>query len=132
MILARPARRPAGEHIVPLINVVFLLLIFVMLAGRMAQPEPFKVTPPDANAGKTARVSQIVVLISADGRIAVDGAPTERRSVGAAVRAASSGGLRIVVKADRNAEAVAVIGVLEALKALEIETTELVTQAGGG
>ena len=36
--------------ILPLINVVFLLLIFFMIAGQLAEQAPFEVEPPASDA----------------------------------------------------------------------------------
>ena len=49
---ARP-RRPR-ESAVPMINIVFLLLIFFLMTATIAPPAPFAVTPPAAErAGET-------------------------------------------------------------------------------
>lgn len=50
MSLRRPRRQPR-ENIVPMINVVFLLLIFFLMTAQIAPPEPFEVTLPTARAG---------------------------------------------------------------------------------
>ena len=38
-------RKNSEEHILPLINVVFLLLIFFMIAGRLSASDPFEIDP---------------------------------------------------------------------------------------
>lgn len=43
-----PSRPPKGESIVPMINVVFLLLVFFLMTAQIAPPDPFEVTPPSA------------------------------------------------------------------------------------
>ena len=49
MQFRRPTRKPdSEERVLPLINVVFLLLIFFMLAGRLSEAELFEVTPPES------------------------------------------------------------------------------------
>src|SRR3546814_6397158 len=57
MQLRRRSRRfDSEEAILTLINVVFLLLIFFMLAGRMTEPSPFAIAPPvSAEAGRAER-----------------------------------------------------------------------------
>ncbi|NHX27772.1 biopolymer transporter ExbD, partial [Escherichia coli] len=39
-------RRDRGENIVPMINVVFLLLIFFLMTAQIGPPAPIDVTPP--------------------------------------------------------------------------------------
>ncbi|WP_322867174.1 biopolymer transporter ExbD [Aquicoccus sp. G2-2] len=45
MDIPRPVRRPRGEAILPMINVVFLLLIFFLMTAELAPPEPVAVAP---------------------------------------------------------------------------------------
>jgi biopolymer transport protein ExbD len=51
---ARP--RPRGESVVPMINVVFLLLIFFVMTATIVPPDPFAARPPSsARAGAAER-----------------------------------------------------------------------------
>jgi biopolymer transport protein ExbD len=50
MDFSDPPRRRPQENLLPMINVVFLLLIFFLISARMTPPEPFAVSPPDALA----------------------------------------------------------------------------------
>lgn len=63
-----PRRRPRGETIVPMINVVFLLLIFFLMTSRLAPPDPFEVAPPQAETADDGRVAPIL-YVSAKGEI---------------------------------------------------------------
>ncbi|PLS22599.1 ExbD/TolR family protein [Neptunicoccus cionae] len=49
MDFAPPPKRRTGESIVPMINVVFLLLIFFLMTSEIKPPEPFEVTLPSAD-----------------------------------------------------------------------------------
>ncbi|MFV0515026.1 MAG: biopolymer transporter ExbD [Jhaorihella sp.] len=44
-------RRPAQESIVPMINVVFLLLVFFLLTAQIAPTDPVEVTAPHSDSG---------------------------------------------------------------------------------
>ncbi|MBT9384940.1 biopolymer transporter ExbD [Pseudooceanicola sp. CBS1P-1] len=59
-----PPRRPRAESIVPMINVVFLLLIFFLMTSRLTPAEPFKVTPPQAAEGTEAEGTGVLYLSS--------------------------------------------------------------------
>lgn len=67
-----PAPKPRASQdraIVPMINVVFLLLIFFLMSATLAPPDPFEVTPPTADGPQTD--SQPGTLyISASGELA--------------------------------------------------------------
>ena len=58
-----------SENILPLINVVFLLLIFFLLAGTFATPDLFYVEPPVSQIDNPDSVSDMTILIDTDGVI---------------------------------------------------------------
>jgi biopolymer transport protein ExbD len=69
MRIPAPARRPRSEAIVPMINVVFLLLIFFMMTSRIAPTPPIEVTPPSATQ-ETLAEGEAVLWIGPDGLLA--------------------------------------------------------------
>lgn len=68
MQIDMPPRRPRGESIIPMINVVFLLLIFFLLTAQITQPTPFPLTPPDS-ASDIPSQNRDVLYISAEGEL---------------------------------------------------------------
>ncbi|KEO56117.1 biopolymer transporter ExbD [Thioclava pacifica] len=62
-------RRSLPEPLLPMINVVFLLLIFFLLAATLAQPTPFEVSPPEASGGGAAEPGDLTLFVGADGRL---------------------------------------------------------------
>tara|TARA_R110002096_G_scaffold79847_9_gene187456 strand:+ start:1994 stop:2416 length:423 start_codon:yes stop_codon:yes gene_type:complete len=129
---SRP-RPGEDDRILPLINVVFLLLIFFMLAGRLAVSDPFAVEPPVTESAGAVEVSSLTVLLSADGKVALDGSVVARPVLMAAIteRLAVEPGAQVVVKADAAAEAAAVIGLLRQIRAAGAADMHLLTRAGG-
>lgn len=65
-----PAPVPARnrESVVPMINVVFLLLIFFLMTSQIAPPDPVEVTPPVSEAGAPVDQGDRLFL-SADGSL---------------------------------------------------------------
>ena len=132
---ARKADPEAG--ILPLINVVFLLLIFFMLAGRLIQAAPFSVEPPvSAEAGAAPgpgaeRPRQATVLLAADGRVALNGRPLDPAALQEAVaeQLAQQPDLPVNLKADGDAEASAVVEVMEQLRDAGVRRLQLFAQA---
>jgi biopolymer transport protein ExbD len=61
--------RKQNENLLPMINVVFLLLIFFLIAARLTAPEPFAVTPPEAHV-ETEADGKFTLYLSADGQMA--------------------------------------------------------------
>lgn len=66
MDFSEPHRRPRQESIVPMINVVFLLLIFFLMTSHLAKPEPFDVTLPDAASEKQPD-SELILYVDKTG-----------------------------------------------------------------
>lgn len=73
MKITRPAPRHHPETIIALIDVVFFLLVFFMLIGRMDATAPFEVTPPTAQTGADMPAGGITLSVGTDGALALDG-----------------------------------------------------------
>ena len=73
MKLKRPPAKPMPETIVALIDVVFFLLVFFMMVGRMDATAPFEVTPPYGETGSDMPAGGATVSVAEDGRLALDG-----------------------------------------------------------
>jgi len=66
-----PRKPRAGQDraIVPMINVVFLLLVFFLMTASLTPPDPFEITAPVAGADPIERQPD-TLYIAADGRLA--------------------------------------------------------------
>ena len=69
MDFSDPAPRGARDSIVPMINIVFLLLVFFLLTVTVRPPSPFAVAPPESAARAVAEADR-TLYIAADGRLA--------------------------------------------------------------
>ena len=120
MKLARRPRPAHGETIVALIDVVFFLLVFFMLIGRMDATAPFRVDPPIALSGADMPSGGVTLAISAAGELALDGAALPRDALERRLRAllARDADLRLRVNAHRDAElrhVLPLVGLAEAI-----------------
>lgn len=106
MKLNRPARNPHSETIIALIDVVFFLLVFFMLIGRMDATAPFDVRPATAVTGQDMPAGGITLAVSAAGELALDGneIPRSALSPALAARLADDPELRLRINAHRAAE----------------------------
>lgn len=132
MKIAPPTEDNRTElSVVPLVNVVFLLLIFFMLVGQVSSPEPLDVQPPRSSSGSDAEPGQpIRVLLTRDGQIAVErvvvpaGGLTRRVADILAAQPAAS----FQIKADARVDAVQVIRTMESLRDAGVERLTLLTE----
>lgn len=124
-------RRPKNdeERILPLINVVFLLLIFFMLAGRLAASDPFEITPPRSASEGNPNQQDMLVLIDAEGRLALDGEVVSESDLKQTVadRLDNNGRPSVRVKADGRADANGVVAIMETLREAGVTQLELLT-----
>ena len=129
-----PRSKNDDERILPLINVVFLLLIFFMLAGRLAASDPFQIAPPLSASEGPSTARDLVVLVGADGRLALDGEIMDEAALQSALvaRLSGEGGANLHLKADGRAEATRVVAVMELLREAGVEKLKLLTVPGSG
>lgn len=123
MDFSTPPPRPRTESIVPMINVVFLLLIFFLMTSNLATPEPFEVTPPDA-AASVEPEADYVLYIDKAGTLSFEGA--ENTEALDAIAALNTSVTSIQVRADAELEAAAMARVLIDLTTAGLSQVELI------
>lgn len=129
MNLPRPQGGVRGEpQLLPMINIVFLLLIFFMLVGLVSVPGEQDVTPPRSVAEQAGGRDAAQLLVRADGSAEFLG----RRYADDAALAgavAASGVAAIAVRADADVEAARLVALLAALREAGIARVRLLTRA---
>ena len=124
-----PRPKSDDERILPLINVVFLLLIFFMFAGKLAATDPITVKPPQSESENPINTRELVIVMSADGRLAFDGELIEE----AVLEDAVAGKLdtepppRVWLKADSGTESIQAIAIMEILRKAGVKRLKLLT-----
>ncbi|PPR30808.1 MAG: hypothetical protein CFH32_00515 [Alphaproteobacteria bacterium MarineAlpha9_Bin2] len=71
-IFLKRNKRTRTPNLVPLINIVFLLLIFFMLTGTLKRYDIFDISPPQSTTGADAEAPELVILISKSNQIALN------------------------------------------------------------
>jgi biopolymer transport protein ExbD len=125
----RPRRRREEERVLPLVNVVFLLLVFFMLAGRLTTADPFEIEPPVSESEARPAEGPGRIALGRDGRLALDGVEMEREALVAAVaeRLAEAPESELQIKAHGEGEAARLVELLAALRAEGVEAARLTT-----
>jgi biopolymer transport protein ExbD len=126
-----PARGGVDEQrMLPMINLVFLLLIFFMLAGAIAAGERFRVHPPRSAEAAAATLSGTALLVAADGRLALGMEPLSDGELTARLEEwlAEHGGQAVLqVKADADTDAAQVTRLLGRVQQAGVTRVHLLT-----
>jgi biopolymer transport protein ExbD len=135
-------RRPPSDepeiNLIPFIDVLLVVLIFLMLSTTYSKFTELQVTLPVANADAPRdRPAEIVVSVAADGRYAVDRQAVDGRSVdllAAALRSAAAERQEpfIIISADASAAHQSVINVLDAARRAGLPRITFAAQVDGG
>lgn len=126
-------------NLIPFIDVLLVVLIFLMLSTTYSKYSELQITLPVADAEKLKeRPGEILVSVTADGQYLVNRQPLEGRSVElltAALRAAATEGSGeasvVIVSADALAAHQSVINVLDAARRASLPRLTFATQVNG-
>ena len=131
----RPRHRDEPEiNLIPFIDVLLVVLIFLMLSTTYSKFTELKVTLPVADAEQQRdRPKEIIVAVAADGRYAVNKTAVDDRSVAilaqALTQAATAGPDSIVIiSADATAPHQSVVTVMEASRRAGLSQITFATQ----
>jgi len=128
-------KEPLEINLVPLIDVMMVILIFLMITTTYNRYTELAINLPSADSEKQAeRTNEITVLVNAQGQYVVNRRPVPFRSVSdlsdELKRAAGAAKEPVVViSADANATHQAVIRVMEAARLAGLSQITFTTQA---
>jgi biopolymer transport protein ExbD len=126
-----PRRRRAGVRLTPLIDVVFILLVFFMLASSFLDWRGFDLSLPPADAAPDPALAPIVVAVDVDGQLRVGGAELPADRLAERIRALRDVAPErpVVVQPAARAPVQATVDVLDRLRAAEVAAVSLAEAA---
>ena len=125
-------------NLIPFIDVLLVILIFLMLSTTYSKFTELQVTLPVADAEKLRdHPREIIVAIAADGRYAIDHKAVDGRDVqtlvaALAAAAQGAGDTMVVISADANAAHQSVINAMDAARRAGLPRLTFATQTSGG
>ena len=128
-------REPLEINLVPLIDVMMVILIFLMITTTYNRYTELQINLPSADSEKQAeRTNEVAVLVNAQGQYVINRRPVPFRSVNdlsdELKRAAGAAKEPVVViSADANATHQAVIRVMEAARLAGLSQITFTTQS---
>lgn len=136
MKFARRGRHEASVELTPLIDVVFLLLIFFMVSTTFIRETQLKIDLPEA-AGELQEIEEDIIEITVDriGDYAVNDRLLVSNDIGTLVRALESvleaeggTGSRLIITADANASHQSVVRAMDAAGKVGLTRISITTQ----
>ncbi len=125
-------------NLIPFIDVLLVVLIFLMLSTTYSKFTELQINLPAAEADKLReRPGEIVVAVAADGRYsvnrqAVDGRSVELLTAALAAAAAGRPDLVVIISADATTAHQAVVNVLDAARRAGLSRLTFAAQAAPG
>lgn len=129
-----PRRRTTDdERILPLINIVFLLLIFFMVSGQITASDPFVVKPPESQTDAVAGERELVIHLGVDGQLALDGAQVSETEFEILLSKRLNFGKpeTVWLKSDGQADTDQLISLMETMRDSGVEDLKLLTTRRG-
>jgi biopolymer transport protein ExbD len=132
-LAVRPRASERHDRMIPMINVVFLLLTFFLIAGTMRAGDPLRIEPPLLAAEGAVDRQSPVLGVEADGTLYVQGRPMDGDRAIAALKQALAGdaGKQLHIKADRRTPAEIILPLLRRLRDSGIEDVYLIAVKTG-
>lgn len=128
--LTRNQRRQAtDDNLIPLINIVFLILIFFLVAGRISAHDSVLFSAPKSVQENQLEEEDITILLDADGGIWLNSQPVDNDLQTRLGTLSINADTVVVLKVDAGLNAPVLDPVLSALQSLGIQRLKLVTIA---
>lgn len=126
--------RSLDEKIIPMINIIFLLLVFFLIAGNLSELVREDVVPPRSSSGGVAVAAPAAWVLARDGTVIVDGREMTLEEVaGWLAGPGTPRPRRIVLRADGATRSALLLPLMDLLRDRGVEKIALVTinETGG-
>jgi len=119
------------EWRMPLISVVFLMLAFFLVTGKMQSGEPVKVDLPEGVIDEAKPAEPVTVYIGADGFVYLFDQVVEARFAPFMLRSffLKEGHRSVQIRADKNADAEAMVDLMEKMREIKIDEIVILTES---
>jgi biopolymer transport protein ExbD len=126
--------RRKGNHshlnIAPLVDVVFLLLLFFMLTSHFIQEPAIKIRLPDSTTAESMREISRTVTITKNGEIYFMDRQVDLKNLGTAIQNSLPGREKdfLRIKADKEVDVGLLVSVIDEVRLSDVKTFSIVTE----
>ena len=117
------------ENILPLVNIVFLLLIFFMVAGKFIKPDILAVTVPNSKTEIKAKNNVLIIVMSHKNQFSIGTKLYEKEALINAVasRITLEDSFIVQLKADYRVKSKDILDIMNTLGTTGLESIQLLT-----
>jgi biopolymer transport protein ExbD len=115
-----------------LIDVAFILVIFIVLAANFDRIQKLDVSLPEALASRQADPTSLTITIPANGPVLIGDRAVEPGQVGAVLRSVRAKYKSVLLLADQSAPIQRAVEILGEVRALNFDSVGIATKTPGG
>ena len=108
-------------NLTPMLDVVFIMLIFFNVTTSFIKESGVEIDRPEASAATPRPDAQVLIAVTPEGVVWVDGQPVDLHRVGQQVAGMLSGEGSVVIQADRESTTGVLIEVMDRLQQAGVE-----------
>lgn len=108
-------------NLTPMLDVVFIMLIFFIVTTSFIKESGVEIERPESSAASPRPDTQVLVALTPEGAVWVDGNPVDAHRVGQKVAGMVSDDGGVVIQADRDSTTGLLIEVMDRLKQAGVE-----------
>jgi biopolymer transport protein ExbD len=108
----------ADINIVPFVDIILVVLIIFMVTTPFIMKPSININLPKAGSGEDTTPSELTLSISADGKVVLNGKPTDEAAITAYSHelAVKKPEVQAIISADKNVTHGRVVGIIDAVK----------------
>ncbi|SDL71112.1 outer membrane transport energization protein ExbD [Modicisalibacter muralis] len=133
----RRRRLQAGSEttdidLTPMLDVVFIMLIFFIVTTSFVKESGVEIERPESSAASPRPDAQVMVAITAEGAVWVDGQPVDIHRVGSEVAELVSDEGGVVLQADRSSTTGLLVEVMDRIRDAGVDKVAVAATRGSG
>ncbi|NYS61404.1 ExbD/TolR family protein [Vreelandella salicampi] len=117
-------------NLTPMLDVVFIMLIFFIVTTSFIKESGVEIERPESSAASPRPDAQVLVAVTPEGAVWVDGRPVDLHRVGQTVAEIVTGEGSVVIQADRDATTGVLIEVMDRLQSAGVDQVAVAASRG--
>ncbi|MCK0768167.1 ExbD/TolR family protein [Chromohalobacter canadensis] len=117
-------------NLTPMLDVVFIMLIFFIVTTSFIKESGVEIDRPESSSATARPEAQVMVAITAENAVWVDGQPVDAHRVGNEVASLVSDEGGVVIQADRQSTTGLLIEVMDAIRDAGVDNVAVAADRG--